>query len=670
MNAAPSPITVVLKIVLKWWWLMGISVAIGVGVGYYIRSKQPDIYAAKATLLFGQNFTPQAGTQGIVSAQQTAVLMEVYAGLIRQPRILRPVIQDLNLGISVDVLNGQMTINPIEKLPLMDIIITDTDPGRASDIANRVAQEMIQQSPAENISQEEAFLRAQLQDIQSQIESLQRDYDASIAKGADLTSALEISQNLQDQTTILGNMRELQTLYASMSSSLSDSSNKVQLFEAASPNSSPVATGSIIGVILSGAGGLMLSITAIIVMTVLDDRLQWQEGVTETIEGVHVLGPLGIVPSNKLPLYVATMPDSVEAEVLRQMRAKVVLASGEQPPQIVTVTSYESGDGKTVLSANMALAAAQAGLRTLLVDGDMRKGNLHEMFRLPNMMGISDILASRESLELMLGRALLDTGYEGLTMLTAGRSNADPAALLSGPRFSRLVNMLRHEFEFIVMDSVPAIGGPDAAFLGENSDGVLIVVNAQRTTHKGLQRILQTLQQGRNVKIFGMVFNRISLQLTPTYHQPYYRRSPALSPERFSQELLNPKTKSSLFRQPNVIKDQSGQRLYSLNAAATHLGITKATLKEWIKNGYLKAQKQGRHQWVTEDDLQAIVSQLPRQQISVSMDEPPALPTEANGKKSDTAKIPDFLRNQRQALLDYVSESEPQEQPKPEAGDE
>ncbi|MCB9452564.1 MAG: polysaccharide biosynthesis tyrosine autokinase [Anaerolineaceae bacterium] len=666
MNAAPSPITVVIKIVLKWWWLIAISVALGAGVGFYIRSKQPDIFAAKATLLFGQGFVPQGGTQGLASAAQVSVLMEVYSGLIRQPRILRPVIEDLNLGVTVDQLNGQMAINILEQLPLMDIIVTDTDPGRASDIANRVAQEMITQSPTATVTEEEAFLRAQLRDIQSQIEQLQRDYDTNVAEGAELESAVDIAQNLTERKAISSAMRELQTLYSGMSSSVTDSANQLTLFEAASPNSTVVASGSILGVVLSGMAGLMLSITAIIVITVTDDRLQWQEGGPEMIEGVRVLGPLGLVPRNKLPLYVVTIPDSVEAEVLRQIRARLTLINGNTPPGVLTVTSFESGDGKTVTSANIALAAAQSGLRTLLIDGDMRKGDLHEMFRLPNMMGLSDILASREDLDLMVDRALLDSGYDRLTVLTCGRSNADAAALLSGPRFGRLVDIFKRQFEFIVMDSVPSIGGPDAAFLSEHSDGVVIVVHAQRTTHKGLLRILQTLQQGRDVKIYGMVFNRTPLQLTSTYNQPYYRRTAALNVNKFNQELINPKTRSSLLRQGNVLADKNGNRLYSFAAAGTHLGVSHSTIQEWVKSGYLKVVRRGRYRWISEADLETLITQLPRQSLDTSLSHLSHETSESgdiNGKAEDIAKLPDILRNQRQALLDYASDTDSHKQP-------
>lgn len=94
-----------------------------------------------------------------------------------------------------------------------------------------------------------------------------------------------------------------------------------------------------------------------------------------------------MIPRNKLPLYVHSMPGSIEAEVLRQLRAKLVLATDGAQPKVVTVTSYDSGDGKSVTSANLALATANSGLRTLLIDGDIRKGNLQQILWLTECHG-------------------------------------------------------------------------------------------------------------------------------------------------------------------------------------------------------------------------------------------------------------------------------------------
>ena len=649
MKSATSPLLVVLKLLMNWWWLVAISVALGAGVGYFVRSKQPDVFYASTTVLFDQNLANGGQSSNFAQIQD---LMDVWSGLARRDKILLPVIQELNLPLSVSQLNEKMDVRPVKDLPMLEILVGDSNPVTAANIANAVAREMIDQSNGSRITEDQAFRSQQLQDMATQINNLQGQYNELLAKGSTLTSAFELAQNTDQQTKTLASLRELQKLYADMSAGLPDKTGLLTIFEPASAETASKITGSLISVILSGIGGLVLSVATILLISYFDDRLEWIDGV-ETIQGVKVLGPLGLIPRSKLPLYVATMRDSIESEVLRQTRAKLVLAEGGNQPHIVTVTSYDSGDGKTVTAANLALTTAQTGLRTLLIDGDIRKGDAHQIFQLPNVMGLSDILASHEELEVQLSQALLDSGYENLTVLPSGRSTADPASLVGGPRFPAMLDILSKQFDAIVMDSVPTIGGPDSAFMAENSNGVVIVIHAQRTTQKALERTLQTLRQGRSVKIYGLVFNRIALQMTSSYNQPYYRRTLSISPDKLSRELQSANSKGGRMGfNRNVIADKNGELLYSLAGASVQLGLTEAGLKNWIKVGHLKAEKRGMRFWIRQSEIDRLLNQLPRSplQITGKAAEPINL-IETNGQNS---AMPDLLRDQREALLDYA----------------
>jgi capsular exopolysaccharide synthesis family protein len=345
------------------------------------------------------------------------------------------------------------------------------------------------------------------------------------------------------------------------------------------------------------------------------------------------------------------------------LRAKLVLATDGAQPKVITIASYDSGDGKSVTSANLALATAESGLRTLLIDGDIRKGNLHEFFGLPNVMGLSDILAGRDELGVLLSRALLDSKFDNLTLLTAGRASSNPAVLLSKPRFGDLIRLLRGQFDAIVMDSVPTIGGPDSAFLAEHSDGVVIVVHGQRTTGRSLRRTLQTLRQGANrgVNIYGIVFNRIALQLTSTYNQPYYRRNLAISPEKLDQEMINAGKRPALAgRNSNVMIDPSGLRLYSVAATSVQLGVSKETMQEWVRTGFIKAEKRNRREWISETEISQLLERLPRHELPVGNTQP-GLPTKNATGKLSSGKLRDLLGGQRDALLASARDNNPTE---------
>lgn len=661
MKQVSSPISAIFRLLLKWWWLIALSVALGVGVGFFVHKQQPNVYVATTRVLFGQNFSSSSAS--VASLEDLQDLIVIYTGLVRLPTVLDPVIDDLGLGISAEQLNGMMDVNDVENLPILQISIADTRPDRAADIANRIAQELIIQSPTEQVSQETTFKRAQLANIQKQVEELQNQYDSNIAEGATLTSAFEITQNLNERAGILQNLQQLRQNYADMSAGLADQVQLLRIFEFANPDNTTVVESTMISVVLAGAAGLLLSVATIVMLAYSDDRLVWHEAL-ESVEGVKVLGPLGVVPKNKLPLYLVSMPDSVESEVLRQLRSKLVLAAGGVHPKALTVTSYDTGDGKSITASNLALAFAQSGLQTLLVDGDIRKGNLHETFRLPNVMGISDILAGRDDLPKLLSGSLLDSGYDLLTILTSGRSNADPASLLSAARFTQLMDILKSQFDVIIMDSVPTVGGPDAAFLAEVSDGVLIIADSRRTTAKGIKRTLQALQQAGNVNLYGIAFNRVYLHVSSIYSQPYYRHAVSLSPERMSRELANA-GKGGLRLNRHVITDKNGERLHSLKAAAIQLGISEDTVKNWIKVGYLGTVRKGSRRWVRESEMQSLLERLPRREIAlvgeqgINGDHASAVD---GANASADASLPSLLRDQRNALLDYVREPQSTEQ--------
>jgi capsular exopolysaccharide synthesis family protein len=642
-----------LRALLRWWWLIAIATALGAGVGYFVRSQQADLFSSKATLLVGCD-PRYCGTNYYY--YDTNPMLLVYRELAHRPIILEAVAEDLQLGITATDLQYMLTVTDAENASLLELTITDTDAGRAATIANRIAQELIDYSAFSSVTEEQAFIRQQLSQIAGQIDDLRAQHDAKVAEAANLTSAYDIQQNLADRDLILENIGELQKIYADLAAGLGSDAGQVSMFEPAVPNYIPFASGSMTSVILAGVGGFMLSVVTIMIITFFDDRLRWQDNASDTVMGVKALGPLGLVPQSKLPLYVMTMPDTIESEVMRQLRAKIVLAAGGVQPRVITIASYDSGDGKTVTASNLAVATAQTGLRTLLIDGDMRKGDLHEVFRLPNVVGLSDVLISRDEIEKVLPQVLLDSGYDNLTIMTSGRASADPAALLSGPRLGRMIELLKRQFDVIIMDSVPTIGGPDTAFLAEASDGVVIVVHGQRTTQTALRRTLQMLQQGHDITIFGVVFNRIRLQVSSSYGYgySYYRRTASLTPEKLSKELVDPK-KRGLFSRSNIRYNKQGERLYSLNACAVRLGTSTKTVEEWLRVGYLKGEKHRGRLWVKESEIDALLNRLPRQHIDFESGLAESATTNGGGK-AEAADLTSMLREQREALLDYVRE--------------
>lgn len=639
-----SIVTTMLRALLRWWWLIILAVSLGVGVGYLLRTEQADLYYSEATILIGQS-TDSAAPIGV-----DRDVLDAYTVLLTRNSLLQPVIDDLGLNISVTELLDYMSVSTNEKASLIAVGIMDTDPERAAAIANRIVDELIRQTSDRATVLDLQFINSQIESIQKQISDLQAQYNTLAEQAQSLTSAFELNQNLQNRQEIDKTIQELRSLLLSLLQNTPRS--EVQIFEQAEPNYFAVTANSARDMIFAGAAGGILAILTIILFTFFDDRLQWEEGKQDNILGLKVLGPLGIIPRQKLPLYVETYPQSIEAEALRQLRAKIALAAGSMP-HILTVMSYDSGEGKTLTSSNMALEHARSGLRTLAIDGDMRQGDIHEVFQLPNIYGLSDILQSSEPITDLLPKALLNSGYENLTIMPAGRSSADPAALLGRPRWIELINTLAKRYDAIVIDAAPTIAGPDAVFLSDVSDGVIIVVNARRTRLSSLKQSIDELQASPNVKILGLVFNRVRLQVTSKYNNTYYRQTPSLTPEKLGREMARPGN-GFLAARRHIITDRNGERLFSVDACAARLGIKRRTVRSWIDSGYVQAERRYFRPWIRETSIEAILQQrmtvAPPPEPTASPSDQPATSMNGTGNHG-----PEQLREQREAILDFLN---------------
>jgi polysaccharide biosynthesis transport protein len=646
---APA-LTTMLRALLRWWWLIVLSVSIGVGVGYILRTGQADLFYSQATVVIGQ----QSNSPIPVGTERR--IMDGYIVFVRRDSLLQPVIDDLGLNISTQQFGQIMSLETNPSASLLGIGIVDTDPERAAVIANRIVDELIRQTTDRATLLDLEFVNNQIADIQRQITNLQVEYDALVNEAAGLTSAFAINANLEQRQQIETTISGLRTLLLDLVNNAPRSD--IQIFERAKPNYFPVASNSILDLIIAGGAGGALSILTILLFTFFDDRLQWDEGRQEVVAGLNILGPLGIIPQNKTPLYVDTMPQSVEAEALRQLRAKLALANGGQQPQVVTIMSYDSGEGKTLTSANLALETARSGLRTLVIDGDMRRGDLHELFHLPNVFGLSDILNSNEDIQALLSQAVVDSGYENLAILTSGRAPADPATLLSRPRLAELVNILTRHYDALVIDAAPTIGGPDAIFLGEVSSGVAIIVNARRTRLASLKRAVEELTSGRRVRIYGVIFNRVRLQVTTKYNSTYYyRQTGSLTAEKLNREMAKPGSGLFALRR-HIIIDRNGERLFSIDACAARMGVKRRVVRSWISSGYLPAERRLLRRWIRE----SAINRMLEQRVVTVPPEPQFTPEPVNpsgNSVNGSHEIPSHLREQREAILGYAQRPNP-----------
>lgn len=206
-----------------------------------------------------------------------------------------------------------------------------------------------------------------------------------------------------------------------------------------------------------------------------------------------------------MDLITLTDPRSPASEAYRTLRTNLSFYSLDEPLQTLVVTSPAPDEGKSTTIANLAVTIAQGGRRTILVDCDLRRPSLHEIFDVGNDAGLTTMVLD-ESAELLLE----ETGVENLSLLPSGPKPPNPADLLGSRHIDRVFAQIKERADMILIDAPPVLGVTDAAILGARADGVLLVVNAGKTRREHAERAKEILEKAR-ARIVGVTLTNAPL---------------------------------------------------------------------------------------------------------------------------------------------------------------
>jgi capsular exopolysaccharide synthesis family protein len=206
-------------------------------------------------------------------------------------------------------------------------------------------------------------------------------------------------------------------------------------------------------------------------------------------------------------------------EALRAVRTAVIFSTASEGARSLMVTSTAPSEGKTVTASNLAMSLAQADLRTLIIDGDMRRPRLHEVFGVEQEPGLSNVLVGTTP----LADAVRATDNPNLFVLAAGHLPPNPAELLGSPRYRRLLDELGASYDWIVVDAPPVMAVTDAAIVSHEVSGVVFVVGAEMIPRRNAQYAIDQLTQA-HAKIIGVVLNRAEVERHAYYYAPYERK--------------------------------------------------------------------------------------------------------------------------------------------------
>jgi non-specific protein-tyrosine kinase len=514
------------KRVLRWWWLLLICTCIAGAASYLATSRQPRIYQTTATLLVGQVIQQANPTgQDFSTVQQLA---ESYAQIaVRQP-ILQATIDSLGLTMSWQELKWRVYAAPLPRTQLLAIVVNDSSPERAVAIADEIAHQLILQSPTspEKSSRQERgeFVQTQLNDLEARIETSRQRVKEQEAKLQTALSAREI-QDLQSEISSLEALiNNWQVNYSNLLSFLEggESPNYLTIIEPAQLPTVPVSPNVQVNVLVAAAVGFVLALGGALALEYLDDTIKSPEDMTTSL-GLTALGSISRMKGKnfKGKLIISHHPFSPVMEAFRLVRTNIQFTSVDRPAKSILVTSTNPGEGKSITAANLGVIMAQAGLRTIVVDSDLRLPVIHKVFQLPNSGGLTDLLRSTQ---VDFSDYLNDTGIENLQVITSGPLPPNSSEMLGSKRMAELIEHLEKMADIVIFDSPPVLAVTDASVLSQRVNGVVLVVDAGRTRRDASRQAIKRLHQvGAN--ILGAVLNRVSNQGREDYYASYYSRS-------------------------------------------------------------------------------------------------------------------------------------------------
>jgi non-specific protein-tyrosine kinase len=210
---------------------------------------------------------------------------------------------------------------------------------------------------------------------------------------------------------------------------------------------------------------------------------------------------------NPNELITVSDPRSPISEAYRALRTNLDFASLDQALKTLVVTSAGVGEGKSTTLANLAVVSAQAGRTVLLVDADLRRPTLHQLFGLENERGLTTVMMDDAALA---SPPIQATEIEGLSVLTSGPLPPNPADLMGSNRMEQVIAALSNRADQVFFDTPPVVAVTDAAVLATKVDGVLLVVSAGKTRREQARAAVQRLEQ-INARVVGTVLANVEM---------------------------------------------------------------------------------------------------------------------------------------------------------------
>ncbi len=393
--------------------------------------------------------TAEDAQNALSGAQLSQERVSSYVELIGRSRVSQEVIDDLHLDMSADQLAAQIKASRTADSVLIDVNVTDGSPQRAADIANAVGR---------------IFSRV--------VDEL-------------------------EQPRTPGAIPPV----------------TVRVVQPAATPTAPSSTSLPVTLALGLIAGLAIGVTGALARNALDTSVKS----LDQLRDIACAPNLGLIAFDAevrhTPLTVQEDPQSPYAEALRQIRTNLQFVDLDQPPKVIVITSSMPSEGKTTTLANLAIALVSTGCRVLVIEADLRRPRLADLFGLDRAVGLTSVLSGR----VHPGQAI-QHGTGGVDVLASGPLPPNPSEVLASAQMKALVRDMRAQYDMVLIDTPPLLPVTDAAAVSSAADGVILMCRFKKTSRDQVHMAVEALKSV-SARLFGTLFTMVPMTGPHAYAQ-------------------------------------------------------------------------------------------------------------------------------------------------------
>jgi polysaccharide biosynthesis transport protein len=516
-----------LSLLWHWSWLI-ILVGIVAGFGAFIISYRmtPVYETSTKVLVIASPVLQPASYNSNLNSQN---LVPTYADMLTNESILSEVIKRLKLPQTTASLSNMVKVNPVLYTSTIKISIDGPDPAQIGQIGNTLVAVFIEKIKAlqsDRYTSTQGSLQKELASIDSLLQTALAEEAAATDPVIKSQIDVKVLQYRSMYATVLTNYEQARLAEVQTTSSVAQIDQAGSSYQLVSPK-------TIYNTLFAGLLGLLLAAGFVLVRDALDDTLKSVEDVGRYLN----LPVLGVIYRHTIKNGPVTKADprSPISEAIRSLRTNLQYVDVDHPIRSIMVTSPISGEGKSTVCVNLAVALAQADNKVTLIDADFHHSVIHELMGFSNRRGLTTLL-SRPLI--ILEDIIQPDSVRGLSVITTGEAKPpNIAEMLGSKKMAVVLEMLLNENGIVVIDAAPVLPVADARILAPLVDGVLLVVHSGMTTRQAARHAVENLRQVK-ARIIGVVLNRANLEMA---QYGYYYGLDFAEKHKVKREKLNKK---------------------------------------------------------------------------------------------------------------------------------